>query len=194
MKTHLLIFFSIGILSLNAQITHDLDWYTGIGTNVDLTINIGDTVRWTWTSINHTVTSDIGSTETFNSGLLGPIGSTFSHTFTLEGDNPYYCDIHGAFNMAGTITVQNSLGVEDETFSNFKIFSNPSNSILRLDFPSHINKGTIVIFDLLGKELLTSKFEASNWFELDVSYWSKGVYLIKVKSENLSQTKQFIKN
>lgn len=194
MKTFLLIFLSIGILSLNAQTTHDLNWYSGIGSNVNLTIDIGDTVRWTWTSINHTVTSEAGSTETFDSGFLGPIGSTFSHTFTLEGSNDYYCSIHGALSMSGTITVQNSLGVNDETFANFKMFPNPTNSTLQLDFPSHINKGAITVFDVLGKELLTKKFEATNQVELDVSYWSKGVYLIKVKSENLSQTKQFVKN
>lgn len=130
MKTFLLIFLSIGILSLNAQTTHDLNWYSGIGSNVNLTIDIGDTVRWTWTSINHTVTSEAGSTETFDSGFLGPIGSTFSHTFTLEGSNDYYCSIHGALSMSGTITVQNSLGVNDETFANFKMFPNPTNSTL----------------------------------------------------------------
>ncbi len=194
MKTQLLILLCFGILSMNAQTTYNLDWYTGIGTNADLTIDIGDTVKWTWTSISHTVTSDIGSTETFDSGFLGPIGSTFSHTFTLEGTNPYYCEIHGAFSMSGTITVQNSLGIDDNTFSNFNMFPNPSNSMLHLDFPQHITKGTIMVFDVLGKELSTQKFEATNSVEFNISNWIEGIYLIKVTSGKNSQTKQFIKN
>lgn len=194
MKTHLLIFLSFGILSINAQTTHDLDWYAGIGTNVDLTIDIGDTVRWTWTSINHTVTSEAGSTESFDSGFLGPIGSTFSHTFALEGSNPYYCDIHGAFNMSGTITVENSLGIYDETFSNFNMFPNPSNSMLHLDFPQHITKGIVTVFDVLGKSFITKNFESSSSVVLNVSNLVQGIYFIKVESDNRSNTKQFIKN
>ena len=194
MKTRILIIFSFGILSLNAQTTHDLDWYTGMGSNVDLTIDVGDTVRWTWTSINHTVTSNVGSTETFDSGFLGPIGSTFSHTFTLEGTNPYYCAIHGALSMSGTITVQNSLGLNEESISSFKMFPNPSNSMLKLKFPKHITSGNITVFDILGKELFTKNIESSNNLELNISNWNEGIYLIKVKSETISQTKQFIKN
>ena len=194
MKTRLLIILSFGIFSLNAQTTYDLDWHMGIGTNVDLTIDIGDTVRWTWTSTSHTVTSNVGSTETFDSGFLGPIGSTFSHTFTLEGANPYYCEIHTDANMSGTITVNPALGVDDKTVSSFKMFPNPSSSTLSLEFSQHITEGTIMVFDVLGKELLTKKFEATNSVELDISNWVHGIYLIKVKSGKISQTQQFIKN
>jgi hypothetical protein len=194
MKTRLLIILTFGVFGLNAQTTYDLDWYAGIGSNVDLTIDIGDTVRWTWTSINHTVTSSIGSTETFDSGFLGPIGSTYSHTFTLEGTNPYYCAVHGALSMSGTITVQNSLGLDEESFSSFKMFPNPSNSMLQLKFSKHISDGNITVFDILGKELFTKNIESTNALKLNISNWNKGIYLIKVKSESISQTKQFIKN
>jgi hypothetical protein len=196
MKTRLLIILCFGILNINAQTTYDLDWYRFIGSNVDLTIDIGDTVRWTWgDEFPHTVQNVVGSSvETFNSGTKTGEGLTYSRTFTIEGLNDYYCGVHGAVSMSGTITVQNSLGVDEKTLTNFKMFPNPTNSTLRLDFPSHINKGIIGVFDLLGKELYTIKFEASNSVELDVSHWSQGVYLIKVRSANLTQAKQFIKN
>lgn len=194
MKTRLLIILSFGMLSLHAQTTYDLDWYMGIGTNVDLTVDIGDTVRWTWTSINHTVTSNVGSTETFDSGFLGPIGSTYSHTFTLEGANPYYCAFHGALSMSGTITVNPALGIDDETVSSFKMYPNPSNSILNLKLPQQINSGEVTVFDVLGKELYRKPFNEINTIELNISNWTNGSYFIKVKSGSVSQTQQFIKN
>lgn len=194
METRLLIILCLLTFSINAQTTYDLDWYAGIGSNVDLTIDIGDTVRWTWTSPNHTVTSLAGSTETFDSGFLGPVGSVFSWTFTFEGTNPYYCEVHGAGSMSGTITVQNSLGVDDKTISNFKMYPNPSNSILNLKLPQDITNGNIIVFDILGKELEGKTFEDTNFVELNISDLAKGVYLVKVKSQTASQTKQFIKN
>lgn len=194
MKTRLLVILCFGILSLNAQTTYDLDWYAGIGNNVDLTIDVGDTVRWTWTSINHTVTSNVGSTETFDSGFLGPIGSTYPHTFTLEGTNPYYCTFHGALSMSGTITVQNSLGLKEETISSFKMYPNPSNSTLYLKLPQQIANGNITVFDVVGKKILNKTFDETNAVELNISNWINGLYFIKVKSESVYQTKQFIKN
>ena len=194
MKTRLLIILCLGIFSANAQTTYDLDWYAGAGTNVNATINIGDTVRWTWTSPNHTVTSLPGSTETFDSGFLGPIGSTWSYTFTKAGTNPYYCEIHGAGSMSGTITVKNILGVDDEIFTGFKMSPNPSNSKINLKFPQHITEGDIMIFDLLGKELVAKTFKDTSIFELNISDLAQGFYLVKVKSGTSSLTKQLIKN
>jgi plastocyanin len=77
-----------------------------------LTINVGDTVQWTWApgSNFHSVTSVAGSLESFDSGDQS-VG-TFSHTFTHPGTYVYYCDIHGfdfgngtAGGMAATIKV-----------------------------------------------------------------------------------------
>jgi plastocyanin len=77
-----------------------------------VTINVGDTVQWTWApgSNFHSVTSVIGSLESFDSGDIS-VGS-FSHTFTHAGTYVYYCDIHGfdfgngtAGGMFATITV-----------------------------------------------------------------------------------------
>jgi len=193
MKTKLLIILCFGIFSANAQTTYDLDWYKDIGSNVDLTIDIGDTVRWTWTSGNHTVTSLEGSTETFDSGFLGPIGSTYSHTFTLEGTNPYYCVVHGAASMSGTITVQNPLGLEDETFTSFNMYPNPSNSVLNVELPQHITEGNVKVFSILGKEFLAKTFEATHSVELNVSNLAQGIYLVEVQSGGRSKTKQFVK-
>lgn len=104
MKKAVLVFALFAAIGLNAQQTHNLDWnLNAMTTPVDLTIDVGDTVIWTNTDgVQHTVTSDNGSTESFN-GTLNP-GATFSVTFTMVGSNPYHCIPHPS--MTGTITVQ----------------------------------------------------------------------------------------
>lgn len=85
-----------------------------------LTINAGDTVRWTWTgSRPHTVTSgacDGGGTCTADDLFCSPNdancatapasggGAIYTHTFNQAGTFPYFCRIHGAM-MTGTVTV-----------------------------------------------------------------------------------------
>ena len=93
-------------LSAMAQTTHNLNWYMGISTtDASLTIDAGDTVIWNFTDVpSHSVTSDAGSTETFDSGILSTgIGTTYSYTFATAGTNPYHCSVHPS--MVGTITV-----------------------------------------------------------------------------------------
>ena len=70
-----------------------------------VSINVGDTVQWTWKSSPHSVTAGSPGHETgdFNSGLqFSPF--TFSHTFMTAGTFPYYCTYHGAL-MSGEVDV-----------------------------------------------------------------------------------------
>lgn len=56
----------------------------------DVTINVGDTVRWTNNGGLHNVRADDGS-------FSNPVSSsawTFSRTFTAAGDFAYFCEIH----------------------------------------------------------------------------------------------------
>lgn len=64
----------------------------GQGTNL-CTINVGDTVTWTWFNQNHSVTSDDDGL-TFDSGVQF-LGHQFSHTFNAPGDYGYHCILHG---------------------------------------------------------------------------------------------------
>ncbi len=195
MKTKLLIAaLFLGLLNINAQTTHNLDWFTGIGSSVDLTIETGDTVIWTWTDPNHTVENVVGSSvETFSSGFLAPTGSTFSHTFTLVGDNDYLCGVHGANSMSGTITVEESLGIEDEILNSFSIKSNPVNQNLELSFSQNLPKGELVIIDLLGKAVFSTTVNNSSSALIDVSSLKSGLYIVKISSGNSTQSKRFIK-
>ncbi|MEW6002665.1 MAG: plastocyanin/azurin family copper-binding protein [Nitrospirota bacterium] len=79
---------------------------------LQITINTGDTVRWTNSGvIQHTTTSGANcvSDGKWDSGFLSP-GQTFSFTFTSPGTFPYFCAMANhcsAFGMIGTVTVVN---------------------------------------------------------------------------------------
>ncbi len=196
MKTRLLIVMLFGTLIANAQTTHDLNWFAGIGSSVDLKIDVGDTVRWTWTDpLNHTVTSDVGSNETFDSGTITGIGQTFSWTFVSPGMNDYFCFIHGAGSMSGTITVNPTLGIDDVALKNFKISPNPAQFKLQLQIPNGISNANVQVYDVLGKQVYTAKiFNIIEDSEIDVSNWNVGIYLVKISSDFGSITKRFIKD
>jgi plastocyanin len=74
-----------------------------------LSIPLGTMVRWINVGANrHTVTSGQGSSSPgVGSGFDAQLGAgeAFSHTFNMAGDHPYFCRLHEATGMKGTITV-----------------------------------------------------------------------------------------
>ena len=74
------------------------------GTHTNPTINVGDTVTWSWASggIPHSTTASPGQLESWNSGAQ-PQPFTFSHTFNELGSFNYYCTVHGFSNSCSAV-------------------------------------------------------------------------------------------
>ena len=75
--------FSLFISCAYAQTTHSLNWGYN-STNQEITIEIGDTVEWTWTGGNHNLISVSGA-ESLDSGYSNSTGFTYSYTFNAIG-------------------------------------------------------------------------------------------------------------
>ena len=86
---------------------HNVDIQSGTYVPENLTISVGDSVRWTISAYGsngnpHSATADNGD---FDSGMMN-LGSSFMHTFTSTGTWSYGTSNTGNPNMAGNITVQ----------------------------------------------------------------------------------------
>ena len=109
MKTKLLLFFAFISLCVGAQTTHQLGWgNTGSDANQQITIEVGDTVEWTWGSGTHNLVTTSG-TESLDSGYEAA-GYVYSYTFNEVGATDYICTPH-AGNMYGTVTVEEASAV-----------------------------------------------------------------------------------
>jgi len=195
MKTKLLMMLFFGICSLQAQTTHDLIWERNFTSpESDLTIETGDTVRWTWTDdLPHTVENDAGSTETFNSGTITGLNQTYSYTFTVEGVNPYLCGIHGAGNMSGTITVVDQLSVDEFNKPTITMYPNPVSTELQIKLPQNLNQGTITFFDIAGKQVLSELVnDGLNELSIDVTKFKSGMYFITYQFGDIIETKKLL--
>ena len=70
-----------------------------------VTIQAGDSVRWTWYSNNHSVRSGRPAqpTNQFSSGVHN-FNFVFTHTFSTPGNYPYFCEVHGTM-MTSAVNV-----------------------------------------------------------------------------------------
>src|ERR1051326_5492648 len=118
----LLLSFSASAKTVNVQISDSGDSLKFFPSSI--TINVGDTIQWTWACCNSVGTPNHSTTsgscppgvpsqcvsgtsngETWDSGLRNT-NATFSHTFTHVGTVSYFCTTHGSmFGMRATVTV-----------------------------------------------------------------------------------------
>ncbi len=189
-KMRLFLLMALTATMASAQTTFDLDWFVGVTqANASVTIEPGDTVRWTWTdNVPHSVTSESGSQEDFDSGIETGNGFQYSYTFTQVGVNPYKCDVHS--NMEGTITVDNVASIEDKFRMNISFYPNPVSN--KLTVASLYKLDSYKIHNILGK-LVAQGAANGNITEIDMSSLESGMYFINAISGDMESTFKVIK-
>ena len=182
-KITLLSFMTLCMFS-NAQTTFNFDWNMQ-STNQQITIDVGDTVVWTWGSGSHNLISTSG-THTFDSDYHGQ-GYTYSLTFNEPGVTDYTCTPHAS--MYGTITVNSTMSLDTNDRLGLKIFPNPVSSGYVTLKTSIGGIKNVELFDLNGKIVLKTSIKTNN---LNVSAINPGVYFIKLSVNGVSETSKLI--
>ena len=92
------------------------------------------------------------------------------------------------------ITASTTLST-NEVISNdeFSISPNPATSKLNVYLPQNSKNATISVYDVLGKKVYSKSIDALSSTSVDVSNWNSGVYIIRISSDNTTQTKRFVK-
>lgn len=197
----LLIFIMMSGISFS-QTTHEVTVSNFSFSPAELTITVGDAVRWTNVSGNHNILADDGS---FTSGPVAPAPWEFTHTFAVAGNNPYYCVPHGGpggQGMSGVVVVQNAVSVpEDELIANkFELmqnYPNPFNPSTRISFAipnaAFVN---LKVYDSIGNEVATllNEVKQAGIYSVDFNATdlTGGIYFYQIKSVSFVETKKMI--
>ncbi|WP_431135261.1 T9SS type A sorting domain-containing protein [Psychroserpens mesophilus] len=75
----------------------------------------------------------------------------------------------------------------------FSISPNPATSKLNVYLPKNSKNTTISVYDVLGKRVFSKSLDVLASTSIDVSNWNSGVYIIRISSDNTTQTKRFVK-
>lgn len=187
---------------LSAQTTHNVAISGFTFSPSQLTINVGDIVRWTNDGGLHNVVADDNS---FTSGDPSTSTWVYEHTFNSPGSNPYHCAIHGGTGgtgMSGVITVQSASGITDnksvvEEFKLFQNYPNPFNPTTNISWQAPIGGRQILkVYDILGNEVakLIDEFRAAGEYNLnfDASALTSGVYFYRLQVGQYISTRKML--
>ena len=191
----LLLFFTFISFGLSAQTTQNFGWSYN-SANLDTTIEVGDTVIWTWEgSGTHNLLKLTGPETGFGvDAVRYAEGYVYSHIFTTVGVNTYECSPHPN-SMFGTITVvaEGALNTSEAKRLNFEMFPNPASDQVGIQLPSGAENATVEFYDSLGRLALSKKVTRIN-NKMDVNALSKGIYILKVFTADQIGSQKFIKN
>jgi hypothetical protein len=119
------------------------------------------------------------------------IGQTIKVRFRLSTDNGGNYDGFYFDDFKVNLLQNSVLSSTENTISNFRIYPNPTNSILNVN--SSKNNYSIKIYNLVG-QLVHSKENNDGFQNLDVRNLNSGLYFIELKSDDFLETQKFYKN
>ncbi len=93
--------------------------------------------------------------------------------------------------ITASTTLSTNENVQDTT--EFSISPNPATTRLNMNLPSNLSNTTISVFDVLGKRVYSKEVDALSTATVNVSNWNSGVYLVRISSDEGTQTKRFVK-
>lgn len=131
--------------------------------------------------------SYLWSTGSTNASIT--VAPAFSTLYTVTGTS------NGCSKRINTYVIVNSCVWIKELSKDFlKLYPNPVNKILMIDFDELVNEKNVEIYDPLGK-LISSQSTTEPILKVDVSNYSNGMYTVKVVLDNnQSVIKKFIIN
>jgi len=93
--------------------------------------------------------------------------------------------------------IGNTLSLEEETISEFKIVPNPVKSQTNIYFKSINEEIELKLYDILGKEVFVKTINQSslsnNVFNLDMSEFKNGIYLLKLSAKSFQKSYKVVK-
>ncbi|MBE2255445.1 MAG: T9SS type A sorting domain-containing protein [Ignavibacteria bacterium] len=206
MKTKLLSFaflISLFLISNANAVVRNINVGQGGGNTFspsNVAANVGDTIKWTWVSGFHDVTSNSvpGGAASFASIQTGTVGFTFIYVVQVVGVYNYECTIHSGMN--GSISVVSGVKQISSIVDVFELkqnFPNPFNPETKIKFSIPSNEFvTLSVYDLSGKEvanLVKNNLTAGVYeYDFNGANLSSGIYFYTIRAGNFTETKRMI--
>jgi hypothetical protein len=163
----------------------DPDWYTSASTANGLPGR-----QWTGEGENLNSTGNTNATITEYSYDLSAFTNESSMVFRFKFVTDEAVNEEGV--MIDDLVINGTLSVSnDELLESLSIYPNPSEDLFNIRWNTN-EQATISLYNYMGKLIFTEKSTRFNSHTLHMKGYSKGLYLVKITSDNKQATKKII--
>jgi plastocyanin len=180
--------FKAGATTLNINV-QDFSF-----TPSDATIQLGDTIKFTWVNGSHTTTSTtIPAGAAAWDNPMNAANTTFIYVPAVAGVYSYKCTPHAAMGHVGKFTVTGTTGISNYDFSKtiFDLYPNPARGVLNIALTGVNKPGRIAIADISGKQVLTVDEMTSDNIQVDISTLNQGLYFVRLEQDGKTYVRKF---
>jgi len=206
--TLMLAFLAFSFINAQTEFISAVTAPTEVSQNETVSVNVSYTASDTrdiviWFQLNEDPWTNHGGPRTsINAGtatididvVIGawsevPVGSNYKYVVLLVPTGEGYPSRLHEFQVTGVNVSAGSLSVEDLNINGINMFPNPVSdiSVIRSDTPLN----NIALYSLTGKTIFNKNIN-SNEYQLDVSSYSKGMYLLSVTNTKGTSTSKLI--
>jgi hypothetical protein len=187
MSDHLPVIMDLEITYPAAFLSSDLTKFEGLGNE------LGNKLSWSFENSGDFEKLEL---EYSNDAIyFKPLAVVDKHsnTYLHASNQSHYYRLKwndgSASHFSKTIYVKNR-----DTPTLVDVYPNPSTGVVSVSLNNAINKAEIIVYDLMGKICWQTKhdFWVDNKASLDLKQLEKGMYVIKIKSENFSTSRRLI--
>lgn len=154
-----------------------------------------------WTIISNTVS---GGTRTLVATRPSNTGNANDYVFTTSANSinlvwsmadasnfsVEFANYH--FNNYGVTMQSFTLSQDEFSTAEFSLSPNPAKSKFKIFLPRVYNNARLDVFDVLGKKIYSKEITQLTSV-IDVSKWNNGLYLVRISTDEATQTKRFVK-
>lgn len=145
-----------------------------------VSIHLGDTVMFMWSSGSHTTTSTnvpVGAATWDNP--MDATHTSFMYVPTVQGSYSYKCTPHASMGMTGSFTVLPPVAVTTPTPAIASISPNPANSVINIRFAETQNSVNVAMYNVIGKVVFSGTYTNVATVKMDVSAFDNGIYFLR---------------
>jgi len=127
-----------------------------------------------------------GESNSYNNGWFPSLATLYiqDSSYALEPVSAVFYQVYFPANTTDIFSAKQSI-------EQITLFPNPTHDKLRIIMKDGTSHAEIKIFDVTGKRIMDKDCDLGK--SIDVSDYKKGIYLIKIKTNTISQTLRFIK-
>lgn len=192
---------NISTTGSNIHVGNDYDYYKinlPSGTNYSITARVHDSYN---SGNGNNYTNDVQFSYVVNGGSQS---STYDDVmpgavFVQNGGtviffvSDYFSGTTGTYLLDLQITRGQNVGIAGNMLNDVKIFPNPAHDYVWIDGGDLQGNFELEVFDQTGRNVLSNNGLASGLIKTDVSAFSAGVYMLKLKNGNTLSTGKIIK-
>jgi hypothetical protein len=149
----------------------------------------------TWTILSNTINNNVRTLvarRVLNSGqpnnfVFNNNGQSIMLVWAVASTNTFSLEYHGS-NRGATMS-DFTLSQDEYSSIGFSMFPNPAKSNFTIQLPEALSSAQLTIYDLLGK-VIDQRIITETNSTINVSSLVKGMYLVIISSDGVSETKK----